>query len=407
MKRIILLLVGFAFIANNIYSQGIEFMYDLDKALAKAKVEDKMVFVDFYTSWCGPCKQLTKDVFPLEKVGTFYNSNFISCKVQCDDDGVGVKLGEKYSVSAYPTLMFLSNENEMVHSMAGAPTADGLIEFAKTALNPETNLLSLINEWDSGNRNKGFVIKYFKTLKEAYRREKASIDFVEYFNSLNDKGKTDKSTFELIGIVGINPFDPTFNYIEKNKEIYYDNVGKKVVDEFISNSYLWYLQGMVSRGSKNDFKVAMTKFRAKNYPYYDEFAMFYNVYETEDTNGKWDVDEYQRRGTEFLNKYGKNNDSYTLSLASLLGNLTGKPDQGVSGIKWMEDLLERNPDSKYMHTYFYLLHRNHHFDRAFEVGNEIRKNSIENGLSTDAIDKQMQQVKDYRDKLEKRKQTNK
>jgi hypothetical protein len=132
--------------------------------------------------------------------------------------------------------------------------------------------------------------------------------------------------------------------------------------------------------------------------------MFYSVYETEDANGKWDVEEYQKRGTEFLKKYGKNNDSYTLSLVSLLGNLTGKKDQGAAGIKWMEDLLERNPDPKYMNTYFYILHRNRHFDRSFEVGNEIRENAIENGQSTESIDKQIQQIKDYRDKLEKKKQ---
>lgn len=159
--------------AQAVHAQGVQFMHDLDQALAKAKAENKLVFIDFYTSWCGPCKVLDKEVFPQEKVGSFFNSKFINCKVQCDDKGVGVKLGEKYKVMAYPTLMFLNGDGEMVHSAAGGPSADGLIELAEIALNPEGNLMSITKRWDSGDRDKDFVLKYFKRLKEAYRNDKA------------------------------------------------------------------------------------------------------------------------------------------------------------------------------------------------------------------------------------------
>src|SRR6186713_1730770 len=77
-------------------AQGIEFMHDLDSALVKAKAENKIVFVDFYTSWCAPCKAMSKDVFPQEKVGSFFNPQFINLKIQCDDKGVGEELGKKY-----------------------------------------------------------------------------------------------------------------------------------------------------------------------------------------------------------------------------------------------------------------------------------------------------------------------
>jgi len=391
LKKIFFLFV-FICLIPKVEAQGIKFIHDLDLAINQAKLENKLVFVDFYTSWCGPCKVLDKNVFPLEKVGSFFNDQFISCKIQCDDKGNGVILGKKYSVNAYPTLMFLNGNGEMVHSQAGAPTGDKLIEFAKTALNPEKRLLAIIKKWDSGNRDKQFVIKYFTRLKEAYRSEKATKDFIEFFHNLNDNDKIDISTYELVKIVGTAPFSKTFNYIETHKNEFYKTVGQKEIDEFIAKTYLWHLHSIASNGTKEEYAKAMKRFKTKQYSYYEEYKMFYNVFQSKDMNSKYDIDEYMKRGTKFLSKYGKNNDTYSLTLTSLLGNLTGRLNQGAAGILWMENLLKRNPNPKYMSTYFYILWRNHQFDKAIKVGNQIRLTAVENNVSTELIDKQILQV---------------
>lgn len=44
------------------------------KIVKKAKKEKKLIFVDCYTSWCGPCKMLAKDVFTRDTVADFFNS---------------------------------------------------------------------------------------------------------------------------------------------------------------------------------------------------------------------------------------------------------------------------------------------------------------------------------------------
>ena len=57
-------------------AQGIAFEPDgttLEQASAKAKAEKKLIFLDAYTKWCGPCKMMARDVFPQEKVGAFMN----------------------------------------------------------------------------------------------------------------------------------------------------------------------------------------------------------------------------------------------------------------------------------------------------------------------------------------------
>lgn len=382
-------------------AQGIEFMHDLDAALAKAKAENKMVFVDFYTSWCGPCKVMSAEVFPLEKVGSFYNKQFISCKVQCDDKGIGVELGKKYQIYAYPTLMYLDKNGELLHSTAGSPSADNFIELGKIAANPDRNLFSLIKEWNAGNREEAFVGKYFRALKEGYRSGKLNNDFVTYFNGLSAADKCKKSTYELTQFVKPAPFSPVFEYIEENQKKYFKTIGKAQIDKYIADTYLWYLKGLINPETRKEYEIAKAKFKARKYPYYDEFAMFYSVFELQDSTGDYNVNEYMKRGDAFLQKYGKNNNSYTLALTSLLGNCTGKPDQTVAGIKWMEDLLQRNRDPKYLQTYFYIVVRNYQCDKALEIGKEMRANAIRDNKPTQPIDAQIASIDQYRARLVK------
>ena len=73
---IFLSLVSFSLMAQG--SDGVIFKKDDWSAiLAQAKAEDKLIFVDAFTTWCGPCKKMDRDVFPKMEVGSFYNAMFI------------------------------------------------------------------------------------------------------------------------------------------------------------------------------------------------------------------------------------------------------------------------------------------------------------------------------------------
>ena len=52
----------------------------LEGALEKAKTGNKYVFVDCYTSWCGPCKLMTENIFPSKTVGDYMNNRFVCVK---------------------------------------------------------------------------------------------------------------------------------------------------------------------------------------------------------------------------------------------------------------------------------------------------------------------------------------
>ena len=108
-------------------NKGIKFETGkFSEILAKAKAEDKLVFMDIYATWCPPCKQMAKNVFPLEKVGNYFNKGFVNAKFDAEK-GEGVALAKKYKVTAYPTLLLINSSGELVGKLVGGQSPDALI----------------------------------------------------------------------------------------------------------------------------------------------------------------------------------------------------------------------------------------------------------------------------------------
>lgn len=105
----------------------------LEQILATAKSKNKLVFIDFYTTWCGPCKWMDENVFSDDEVIGLYNKNFISYKVDAEDfEGVNTAL--KYSVNAYPTLLFLKPNGEIAHRIEGMMPRESFVQLTNTLL---------------------------------------------------------------------------------------------------------------------------------------------------------------------------------------------------------------------------------------------------------------------------------
>lgn len=101
--------------------------------LDKAKEESKLVFVDFYTDWCLPCRLMEKDVFMDRELGDFFNKNFINYKVDAEK-GNGVNLAQIFNVKAYPTLLFLNEKGQVLERKEGAAYHSELKAMAESAM---------------------------------------------------------------------------------------------------------------------------------------------------------------------------------------------------------------------------------------------------------------------------------
>jgi thioredoxin 1 len=115
-------------------SKGIRFIEeDWNKALHEAKEQHKLIFLDAYASWCGPCKMLKALTFPNKDAGEFFNANFINVAVDMEQ-GYGPALSQKFAVNAYPTLVIANAEGEIVAYTQGYMNAKQLIKFGEYGL---------------------------------------------------------------------------------------------------------------------------------------------------------------------------------------------------------------------------------------------------------------------------------
>jgi tetratricopeptide (TPR) repeat protein len=88
-----------------------------DEVLKQAKVESKHIFIDFYATWCGPCKRMDKNTFTDPSVASFLNAN-IPVKLDAEK-GLGEELAQEYRVSAYPTFVLIGPDGKEVDRHIG------------------------------------------------------------------------------------------------------------------------------------------------------------------------------------------------------------------------------------------------------------------------------------------------
>ena len=103
--------------ANTSQGQGIDFFVgSFEDALALAAQDQKMVFVDVYTIWCGPCVVMQETVFPLPEVGEFFNSRFVNYKLDAENEEQnGPELEARFAIEVYPTYLILDHNGNELH----------------------------------------------------------------------------------------------------------------------------------------------------------------------------------------------------------------------------------------------------------------------------------------------------
>jgi thiol-disulfide isomerase/thioredoxin len=207
------------------------------EVVEKARAEKKLIFVDCYTDWCGPCKMLAANVFTQDNVADFFNGNFVNAKFEMEKDADGVAHKDVWQIAAFPTLIFVDPETEtVVHRLVGAGSAEWLVEGAKVAMNPESNLGSMTVRYEKGERAPEFVRDYLAALKSAYMAEKQQQVALEYLDKLGVEQLATAENWLLMRDNLSDPLSGPLRMVMANRPAFYaiEGLGQRDVDRFLN-----------------------------------------------------------------------------------------------------------------------------------------------------------------------------
>ena len=154
------------------------FLRDYEDALAESAATGKPVFLDAFTTWCKPCRQMDALVFSEPDVEALLQRDFVPLRVDMESPA-GLALAERFPVTAYPTLIVLDADGEL-HRATGYHTPEDLAAFAKTSLDPTRNFRGLRARHALGDRDPALLLALERAAEEANSplRERYAYDYL-------------------------------------------------------------------------------------------------------------------------------------------------------------------------------------------------------------------------------------
>ena len=278
MKKILIVLILIVGLKCEIAAQGIQFEHGSWEHVKQKAVENqKNIFIDFYTDWCGPCRKMSKEIFPLETVGDFYNAQFVCYKVDAEK-GEGIELSKQFGVGSYPTYIYADSDGKLLHRKSGYTGEKDFIELAKIALDPDRRFAPLEEAFNNGNRDKEFVLEYFTKLRKAGGSVDPKLGI--YLQGLSNDELLTQETFQLIKQYGTNIRGEVFKILIDNFSAFSSIVGEDEIVNKISKRYLLSHSHHFGAGSAEKYvdHSVLEFLKQTNYPYIDRLTKRINIH---------------------------------------------------------------------------------------------------------------------------------
>jgi thioredoxin-related protein len=237
MKYIIFLFSFIPLLTHAQDKKGVQFEQNINwqQLQQKAQSDNKYIFLDFYATWCGPCKEMDNNVYLLDSVGSYFENKFLSLKIQIDtskNDGTQIKkwysqahlMQEKYKITTLPTFLFFSPNGILVHRGTGYKTPDEFLQLANNAQDSSTQYYTLVNKYQQGKKNYLKMRSMALSAKIFGDKEISNaiaIDYTHnYLNRLNDSLFLTKENLEFISQfpVLLTSNEKIFHYYYKHSD---------------------------------------------------------------------------------------------------------------------------------------------------------------------------------------------
>lgn len=264
--------------------------------LKQAAKEDKLIFIDCYTSWCAPCKWMDKNVFVKKEVFEFYNKSFVNMKLDMEK-GEGPEIGKKYSVRSYPTYLFINSKGDLIHKANSKIEADQFINEAKNALDPKKALGSLSKKYDDGKISENEMADYVVALKHL-RDSKTDIVLKKLLSKVDSKWLKSESGWKLIDNFVYEDDSELFQVLNSNKAYFISLAGIEAVNKVYQKALQRKMYKTSSEQNEALFFMQLDSLKKlTNNP--RDLAIIHCGYYLEGSNGK----EFTKTSNYYVNNY--------------------------------------------------------------------------------------------------------
>ena len=306
------------------------------EALAEAQRQGKPLFVDFYATWCVPCKKMEKTIFTQPAVGAFFNEKFVNLQMDAEKPE-NVELAKKYKVEAFPTLGIIAPDGKAIQINVGFMKAEELLEMGKTAVGEVKGFEELYKEHRAAPADLGLqqelltMAPRFLTTQDGMDAEKWVVRVRKLYKEYLSKKMADNSLInkkDYLIISNLGGDDPEevariVEYINANLDAWIAAVGEPAAYYIIEkndermldlvkkgdDSYKTYLEKI-----RTDYKKAYDVIKFKKVTPYqksvDYYGALYAIYKNKD------VPRYIQLMTNYLNGLGEDANAADYGIAA-------------------------------------------------------------------------------------------
>jgi thiol-disulfide isomerase/thioredoxin len=368
MKKLVLICLLFPFISRAQEDAGVFFQDGSSWAAvqAKAKAEHKYIFIDCYTTWCGPCKYMKTKIFPTAEAGAFFNAQFVSVGVQLDStkkDNDTIRswyadahaIGEKYHVRAYPTFLILSPDGKpLTRIVGGNEKAGEFIGRVKEMMLPEKQYYTLLQRYEKGQRDTAFLYKMAMASLDAYDMTTTALVANDYLAAQKDLFT--KENLQFINLTMQSSRDKGFSALLHNPKKADAILGEGKAQQKVMGIILKEEIYPVMHGQgKTDWTVIQKRVTAKYPKLADEVLLKGKVIYYQNKN---DWPNFQQQVVAYMKKYGQHASLEEMNDFAFTVFQHCEDMSCVSeALDWSRRSIKDNPNAAFYDTYANILYK--------------------------------------------------
>ncbi|MCR9011551.1 thioredoxin family protein [Gabonibacter chumensis] len=338
--------------------QGIRFFEGTyDEALAEAKKQNKLLFVDAYADWCGPCKQMAEKVFTLKTAGDYFNRHFICYKLNIDHPE-NKSFVRAQQIKSVPVLFFVNGGGKVVKQQLGGLNLSMLLHLGQEVLHeqktPEELYEAVRKDPKDFVSQQALLLDYSRFMwgleegKKEMWNDRVNMLFTEYCKRKGLENMINETDFLIISQYHKKAVksDLFMNFMVKHWEPYKQVMDSSLLARYLVGIHREYLHALARAGDTDYQKEAkrilgdmMPMYRSQGIPaemMYEGMKhvldMDYAIYFEKD------VVRYVREVEDYVKQYGMTSASdylrFTESMFEGLGDITSEVAY-KQGLNWL------------------------------------------------------------------------